>query len=128
MANTFIVIIFCAVGLLHLYPALGVISGDRLHSLYGLTFDEPNLLILMRHRAVLFGLLGAFLIGAAFCPGWRSAGYAAGFIAMLSFVLLAHSQGSVSPELRKVVIADIAGSMALALAGLIQLIATHPQN
>lgn len=30
---------------------------------------EPNLEILMRHRAVLFGLIGAFMVFAAFKPG-----------------------------------------------------------
>ena len=46
------------VGLIHLLPLSGVLSADQLASLYGLSFSEPNLAILMRHRAVLFGLLG----------------------------------------------------------------------
>ena len=63
--NKLITILLLVVGIIHLMPLLGVLGGDRLNSLYGLSLDEPNLQILMRHRAVLFGLLGALLVAAA---------------------------------------------------------------
>ena len=59
------------VGVIHLLPLSGVLGGARLVSLYGISIDDPNLEILMRHRAVLFGLLGAFLIYAAFKPPFQ---------------------------------------------------------
>ncbi len=60
------------VGLIHLLPLSGVLGGERLAALYGLSFSEPNLAILMRHRAVLFGLLGLFFLFAAFHPPFRT--------------------------------------------------------
>ncbi|MGH1350723.1 MAG: hypothetical protein ACRBBN_07940, partial [Methyloligellaceae bacterium] len=68
------------VGVIHLLPVTGVLGAGRLSALYGIEVVDPNLLILMQHRAVLFGLLGLFLVGAAFFSGWRWPGYAAGFI------------------------------------------------
>lgn len=56
------------VAVIHLIPVLGVLGAPQLASLYGLDFSEPNLAILMRHRAVLFGLAGAFFLFAAFKP------------------------------------------------------------
>ena len=41
------------------------------------TREEPHLEILMRHRAVLFRLLGVFLIWAGFNPYLQPAGFAA---------------------------------------------------
>jgi hypothetical protein len=42
----------------------------------------------MRHRAVLFGLLGAFLIAAAFLPSLQLAALVAGFASVVSFLYL----------------------------------------
>ena len=49
------------VAVIHLLPVSGVLGSERLAALYGLPFNEPNLAILMRHRAVLFGLLAQVL-------------------------------------------------------------------
>ena len=54
------------VAAIHALPLLGVLGAARISGLYGIAVDDPNLEILMRHRAVLFGLLAAFLAYAAF--------------------------------------------------------------
>ena len=62
------------VGVIHLLPLAGVLGAERLNQLYGIDASEPNLAVLMRHRAVLFGLLGGFFVLAAFrqaLQGWR---------------------------------------------------------
>jgi hypothetical protein len=49
------------VAAIHLIPVLGVLGAQKLSGLYGIALSDANLLILMRHRAVLFGLLGLFM-------------------------------------------------------------------
>jgi len=66
-------VMLVVVAIIHLLPLPGVLGSERLAALYGLSFDDPNLQILMRHRAVLFGLLGVFIMIAAFRTH-RSAG------------------------------------------------------
>lgn len=95
------------VGIIHLLPLSGVLGEERLTALYGLAFDEPNLAILMRHRAVLFGLLGLFLVFAAFRPPFRTVALIAGFVSVVSFLWLAWSVGGYNELIARVVVADI---------------------
>jgi hypothetical protein len=86
---------------------------------YGVNLQDPNLQIHMRHRAVLFGLVGALLLVAAFHPGLRTLGYAVGFSSMLSFLLIAWLVGGYNAEIQRVVLIDVVGIAALAGAALV---------
>jgi len=105
---------------INLAPVLGAFAPDRIAVLYGVSLDDSNLQILMRHRAVLFGLVGGLLLGAAFRPRLRTLGYAVGFASMLSFPLIAWLVGGYSAEIRHVILVDGVGIAALAGAGVVQ--------
>lgn len=92
--------------LIHLLPVAGVLGAERLATLYGLTIEEPNLLILMRHRAVLFGIVGGLLMYAVFEPGVRGVAWVAGLVSVLSFLVLAGSIAGHNAPLARVVLAD----------------------
>lgn len=111
-----VAVLLLIVGIIHLLPVVGVLGGDRLNSLYGLNLDEPNLQILMRHRAVLFGLLGALLVAAAFLPGLRTLALIAGLVSVVSFLLLAWGTPLYNEALRRVVVADWIALACLLLA------------
>lgn len=100
-------------GLIHVLPAMGVLGPDRLSTLYGVSVSEPNLIILMRHRAVLFGLLGAFLLIAAFKPAWQSAALFVGLASVVSFIWLAWSVGGYNAQLARVFAIDLAALLCL---------------
>ncbi|MFT3800992.1 MAG: phosphopantetheine adenylyltransferase [Burkholderiaceae bacterium] len=101
------------VAIIHLLPLSGVLGSSRLSALYGIPIDEPNLAILMRHRAVLFGLLGVFFLYAAFRPPLQVAAFIAGFVSVLSFLYLAWSTGGYNPQVNRVLIADILALVCL---------------
>jgi len=103
-------------GIILVLPVSGVIGAERLAILYGISFQEPNLLILMRHRAVLFGLLGTFIIYAAFRPSIQPLALLAGFIGALSFIVLAKAVGVYNAAISKVVLADIVAVVCLVVA------------
>ena len=101
------------VAVIHLLPLSGVLGAGRLAALYGLPFDKPNLAILMRHRAVLFGLLGGFLLLAAFRPAFQPVALIAGFVSVASFLILAWSEGVYNAQLGRVVVADLVALLCL---------------
>lgn len=100
-------------GIIHLLPISGVLGSARLAALYGLTFDEPNLAILMRHRAILFGLLGLFLIYAAFRPSLQTLAFIAGFVSVISFLWLAYSAGQYNKQIAAIIVADVVALVCL---------------
>jgi hypothetical protein len=112
-------VILVLVGLINLVPVLGVLGSERLLALYGLPIQESNLLILMSHRSVLFGLLGVFLIAAAWMPEWQVAAFIAGLVSMLSFVILARLTGNYNSSINKVVWVDVIASVALLAASVL---------
>jgi hypothetical protein len=115
------------VGIIHILPVSGVLGAERLSSLYGIAFNEPNLEILMRHRAVLFGLLGVFLVYAAFNPAVQPLAFIAGYISVVSFIVIAWSVGGYNESIRKVFLADIVAIIGLAIASVIYVI-NHNQS
>lgn len=99
---------------IHLLPVSGMLGRTQLEKLYGIAVDTPDLEILMRHRAVLFGLLGTFLLYAAFRPALQAPALTAGFVSVVSFLWIAQSTGKYNAQLARVFTADI-----IALASLV---------
>jgi len=116
MPRKLIAALLILAGIIHLLPLAGVLGAERLATLYGLPFQEPNLLLLMRSRAVLFGLLGALLVYAALRPTLQPLALFGGLVSVLSFLCLAWSGPGYNAALRRVVIADWLALAALLLA------------
>lgn len=104
------------VGIIHLLPLSGVFGGVKLYQLYGLPLDETNIAILMRHRAVLFGILGLFFVFAAFKPSYQPLAFIAGFASAVSFLLLARSTGQYNAQIARVFAADMIALLCLIIA------------
>jgi hypothetical protein len=112
----FIAVTLLVGGVIHLLPLVGVLGTDRLASLYGVSIDEPNLAILLRHRAVLFGLIGGLMVAAVFKPALQPVAFAFGLLSVSSFLYLARTAGGYNSLLSRVVAADILALVCL-LAG-----------
>ena len=101
---------------IHLMPVLGVLGADKLKSLYGVEMADPNMLILMQHRAVLFGLIGALLILAIFKVEYRWLATIVALISAVSFLVIALLNGNYNSFLKTVINADIVAIAALLVA------------
>lgn len=108
-------------GLIHLIPGIAAYAPSRMVSLYEIRTEDVTLLLLLRHRAVLFALLGAALLVAAFCPAWHLSAAVAALLSMLSFIFFA--RGSVlPPAIIRVIRIDIGLSLLLGLTLLLRLV------
>lgn len=75
------------VSAIHLAPSLGILGASTLQRLYGVNYsNEATTLLLMRHRAVLFGILGALIGTAAFVPELQGVADVGGLVSIVSFL------------------------------------------
>ena len=105
------------VALIHLAPLAGVLGVARMEAAYGVGIAGPDLAVLMRHRAVLFGLLGGFMLAAIFVRALQPWALAMALLAAGAFVLLAWTTPGHNANLGKVALVDVA-AVVFALVGL----------
>lgn len=106
-------------GAINLVPAVLAVFPEKISKSYGVKVLNPNYELLLRHRAVLFGIVGTIMISSAITRKNQFLATAVGLTSMLSYVLLAQQvSGKINPELTKVFNIDIAASLIL-VAGFI---------
>ena len=104
------------VALIHALPLAGVLSAAALQRLYGLPVDNAPLELLLRHRAVLFGLLAAFLAHAAFRPALHGLALMAAVVSVGTFLVLGLLVGPLNRELTTVFRVDLVALVLLGVA------------
>ncbi len=116
MVKHIITAMLLIIAFIHLVPLMGVLGVDRLQSLYGEPITSNTMEILMRHRAVLFGIVGTFFAYAAFTPAYQPLAFVAAFATMAPFFYLAFSVGNYNEAIQKIVTGDVIASIALVIA------------
>ncbi len=104
-----ITVLLVLIGLINFAPVLGVLSVERLHSLYGITLVDNNIVLLMRHRALLFGIVGCFVIYSAFMPSLQPVAMLMAAVSMLGFILLAQQGAAYNEFINKIIKVDWVG-------------------
>ncbi|TDR23568.1 phosphopantetheine adenylyltransferase [Marinicella litoralis] len=104
------------IGLINFLPLIGLLSTAQLSQAYGVVINNNELEVLMRHRALLFGIMGGFVFCALFKPQLRTAALVMTGISMVGFLFLVWSVGEVNDALMKVTMVDILGILCLLLA------------
>jgi hypothetical protein len=105
-------------GIINLLPVVGVLGASWLKSLYGFDIVGADLEILLRHRAVLFGILGVLLLTSVMRPALRGLAVILAFASMASFVVIALVVGGYGAPVIKIIITDMIGLIALVPAAL----------
>lgn len=105
------------VAVIHALPLAGVLGAGKLLQLYGVPVSDPTIELLLRHRAVLFGLLAALLAYAALRPELHRLALWAGLASVVSFLVLWGAVPGTHSALALVARVDIA-ALVLLLAAL----------
>ncbi|WND01844.1 hypothetical protein QGN29_09805 [Temperatibacter marinus] len=114
------------VGLINVIPVIGALSASMIQSLYHIDISDPNLVILMRHRAILFGILGGYILFSLIRRDEQKRALFVGLISMVSFAGIALMEASLNAKLSMVLTIDYVGIGAAAVALL--LLRSKPQT
>lgn len=118
------VIVVCLAGsaLIHVLPLVGALGPAQVARMYDVKVDGPDLTVLLVHRAVLFGLLGAALITAIFCEDARAYVIGGVLISDVAFLAIAGRNPGINASMKRVVRADVISIALLVVAGVAQLV------
>ena len=115
--NRLVAALLFAVGIIYVLPGALAFDPGASMRLYGIALAGEELILLMRHRAVLLALVGGLLVFAAFRPFLRRTAIAVALVSKLSFELLFLLAPDLDPAITRVAASD-AVSIVLLLAAL----------
>ena len=110
------------VSVIHLLPVVGVLGSESLMKLYGVSISDSNTEILLRHRAVLFSIIGLFLLLSVFKTEYQLIAICIGLISVASFLLSTWSIEGLNSEISRVVKVDWVALALLIVAGAINIL------
>lgn len=103
-------------GLINFFPVLGLAGRAKLEALYGVSLSSADLLLLMQHRALLFGIVGGIMIYAAFKPVYRKLSAIVGLISMVGFEVLYLLNAEATSALGRLAAIDAVATLVLLVA------------
>jgi hypothetical protein len=105
-------------GAIHLLPLIGVAGPSRVAGMYDVRVDGPDLAVLLVHRAVLFGLLGAWLIAGAWVENLQPYAIGTGLVSDVAFLVVARANPGINASMLRVVRADVVSIVLLVVAAI----------
>ena len=115
-------ITFCLVivGVINFLPVFGLFGASKLQTAYGIALVSDELLILMRHRALLFGIIGGFILYAAFVRSYQLIAMIMAAVSMVGFVVLTYGSDGYNAQIKTVLNVDLLGIGFLIVAMLLK--------
>ena len=113
MADLAVATILVVVGLVNLAPVSAARSAAALARTYGIPEPGGDIEVLLRHRAVLFGIVGGVILVSAIVPALQFTAVIMAYASMASYLVLVAMAGKVGHRLVLVRNIDIAALVLL---------------
>ncbi len=120
--NRTISILLLIVGAINFLPVIGILSAAKLASAYSVDLVGNDIIILMRHRALLFGIVGGFVLFSVFKPAYQSVAMVMAAISMVGFLYFVWAAGEYNDSIFRISMIDLAGIACLLLASVLKYI------
>ncbi len=101
-------ILFWMLALGHLVPMIAALLPSQITKLYGVVPDDKTQIVLLQHRALLLGLVGAACALAAHNQAVRWPALIGASLSMSAFILFCLFHNQMGGPLRKIALVDLA--------------------
>ena len=112
METVFRITLFIAGGI-NLLPSILAFLPEKISKSYGIEIPNVNFELLLRHRAILFAIVGGLMVYSAVSKNFYSISVTVGLISMISFIILYFLMNGINPELEKVMKIDLIAVIVL---------------
>jgi hypothetical protein len=107
------------IGMLTASPSITAFNPSGITALYGVVLDNEAALLLVKHRQIMLGLLGAVLICGAFFDSLRMMAIAINVLSKSAFLALSLTTSTLTPGLQRIVYFDVVAIVLLLLSAFI---------
>lgn len=113
------VVILVVIGLITASPVITALNPNGITSLYNVDFEDDAVLLLVRHRQVMLGVLGAALIYGAFFYHLRMMVIFATVVSKLAFIGLCITTPDLTQGIQRVIYFDAVSIVLLLVVAVI---------
>jgi hypothetical protein len=113
------VAILVVIGVITASPVITALNPNGITSLYNVTFEDDAVLLLVKHRQVMLGVLGVALVYGAFFYHLRIMVITAAVISKLAFVGLCLTTPNLTQGIQRVIYFDTVSIVLLLIAAVI---------
>lgn len=113
------VAILVVIGVITASPSITAFNPNGITSLYNVTFENDTALLLVRHRQLMLGVLGAALVYGAFFHHLRTTVIAAAVVSKLAFIGLCVTTPNLTQEIQRIIYFDVVSIVLLLIAAVI---------
>jgi heme A synthase len=111
----FRITLFVAGGI-NLLPSFLAFLPEKIAKSYGIEIPNANFELLLRHRAILFGIIGGLMIYSALVKKHYELSTITGLVSMSSFIILYFLIGKdINQEIKKVMRIDVVATVILCI-------------
>ncbi len=101
-------------GIINFLPSFIAFLPSKIAQSYGIELPDQNFELLLRHRGILFGIVGGIMLYSVFTKKYYDLATLIGLISMVSFLILfCLSKGEINKELTLVMKVDAAAILIL---------------
>lgn len=128
MKKRLVSVLYLLVGLINFAPIAGMMGAGRLAHLYGIEVTSPDLLLLLQHRALLFGIIGGFILLSVMRHELRQLAATMALISMAGYLVLAVFIGPLNDAMIKVAYIDVTAIGLLLVALVLERLKVGPRQ